>query len=308
MRTGTRFLTSFLLFSSALLAAHAAAADIVYLKNGRSFDGVVAEESDSQVRVQIEGGSLTLPRAAVARIEKADSYLAEYLRRRGELRREGAGARAWLELARWADSVGLASAARESALAAAAINPRLEGLDRELRAQNYLYDPQLGRWLPFAEEMRRKGMVLDESGDWMTRDEHAQRVRERAEAQMQQQMLAAQRDAAQADLLRAQAELLGLGAQGGGPPSGSQAGYPGYDLGYSAGYPFGGFPLGGYGGFLSPGSFGSRHGFRREIPFRSSVFSPPPRVRQPASLIRTQGSFVPVRPSPGHRHDMRPRH
>src|SRR3979411_1993085 len=58
MRTGTRLIVVLLLLlSSALLLAHTASADIVYLKNGRSFDGVVADESGSQVRVQIEGGS-----------------------------------------------------------------------------------------------------------------------------------------------------------------------------------------------------------------------------------------------------------
>jgi hypothetical protein len=309
MRTGTRFILVLLLLCSALLLAHTAAADIVYLKNGRSFDGVVAEEGGSQVRVQIEGGSLTLPRSSVARIEKADSSLAEYLRRRGELRREGAGARAWLDLARWADGVGLASAAREAALTAAAIDPRLEGLDRELRAQNYVYDPQLGRWLPFADEMRRKGMVLDESGDWMTRDEHAQRVRERTEAQMAQQMVQAQRDAAQADLLRAQAELYGRGPQG-AAPYGPGAGYP-YDLGYGAGFPWaGGLSFGFGGGFFSPGSGrGFRHELHRGAPFRSSVFSAGPQpFHQPGSLIRGQGAFVPVTPpAAGHPHPMKGR-
>jgi hypothetical protein len=313
MRTGTRLTTGFLLSLSLSLVlfavtASAARADIVYLNNGRSFDGVVADESDGHVKLQIEGGSLTLPRSSVARIQKADSSLAELLRRKSELRREGAGAQAWLDLARWADGMGLASGARDAALTAAAIDPQLPGLDRELRAQNYLYDSQLGRWIPYADEMRRRGMVLDENGDWVTRQEHAARLRERSDALQLQQMVLAQQEAAQADLLRAQAEMYGNGGPGAGPS------------GYDAGSPFGyGFNLGyGYGGFVSPGHFSPgfrRHEFRRGAPFRPFRPSPFPNAHgfhQPGSLIQSHqshGSFVPITPAPPapHAHVRGPR-
>ena len=308
MRTGNRFTSALLLLAScSFLVAAAASADTVYLKNGRSFDGVVADDSNSansanaadggQLRVQIEGGTLTLPRSSVLRVEKADSSLAEYLRRKAGLRRSAADARAWLDLARWADSAGLASGAREAALAAAALNPRLEGLDRELRAQNYLYDDQLGRWLPYADEMRRKGMVLDENGDWITRQEQAERVRERNEERLQQQMVLAQREAAHAEMLSA---LGGAQAQPGPPsglpydPYGTDAGYPyGADLGY--GY--------GYGGFVALGSPGFRLGSRHGVPFRSSTFSAAPGFHRqpPGSLIQAHGSLRPFSPAPhGH--------
>src|SRR5215469_7405388 len=101
------------------------AADDVYLKNGRSFENVVAEVGDTQVRVHMPGGVVSLPRSAVERVTKADSSFAEYLRRKQELesRDRAAGsagdardaarrAADWLELARWARSKDLPQATR----------------------------------------------------------------------------------------------------------------------------------------------------------------------------------------------------
>ena len=60
-------------------------ADDVYLKNGRSFENVVAEVGDTQVRVHMPGGVISLPRSSVERVTKADSSFAEYSRRKQEL-------------------------------------------------------------------------------------------------------------------------------------------------------------------------------------------------------------------------------
>jgi hypothetical protein len=163
------------------LVAVPALADDVYLVNGRKFEGVVAETTDSQVRIQMQGGTLSLPKEQVLRVETGDSSLAEYLRRKEALKKNpSARAADWLELARWAHGKELDQATRESALAAATLDPKLEGLGPILRGYGYVLDPQLDRWVPYADSMRRRGLVLA-NGQWITRDEYQARLRAQEE-------------------------------------------------------------------------------------------------------------------------------
>lgn len=185
-----------------------ALADDVYLVNGRKFEGVIAETSGGQVRIQMQGGTLSLPKDQVLRIEQGESSLAEYLSRKASLKKNPATrASEWLELARWARGKQLDQATREAALAAAALDPKLEGLGPLLRPYGYALDPQLDRWIPYAESMRRRGFVL--SGDqWISREEYQARVRAQEEDQARRR--AAQQEAsreAREERLAALAEL-----------------------------------------------------------------------------------------------------
>ena len=76
------------LLSLLLLTAVPAFADDVYLVNGRKFEGVIAETAGSQVRIRMQGGTLSLPKDQVLRVEAGDSNLAEYLRRKEALEEE----------------------------------------------------------------------------------------------------------------------------------------------------------------------------------------------------------------------------
>src|SRR5262245_8168859 len=183
-------------------------ADDVYLTNGRKFEGVVAETTGSQVRIQMQGGSLSLPKSQVLRVEAGDSSLAGYLQRRAALKKNpAASARDWLELARWARAQGLGQAARESALAAAALDPKLEGLASILRGYGYVLDEQLDRWIPYEESMRRKGFV-QAGGQWITREEYAVTLRAREEEDARRRALAEERArSARVDRLAALTEL-----------------------------------------------------------------------------------------------------
>lgn len=196
-----------------LLVSSAAVADDVYLLNGRKFEGVIAEETDSQIRIRMQGGVLSLPKSQVQRVEKGDSALSEYLRRKDAVRR-GPDTRAqdWLELARWARTQGLEQGTREAALAAAELDPRAEGLASILRSFKYVFDEQLGRWISYEDSMRRRGFVYT-GGVWLSREELAERTRqqERAEAERRARMEAAraERSARQTELiLAAQTALL----------------------------------------------------------------------------------------------------
>jgi len=183
-------------------------ADDVYLVNGRKFEGVIAETAGSQVRIRMQGGTLSLPKEQVLRVDAGDSNLAEYLRRKDLLKKNPSTRAAdWLELSRWAHGRELDQAGRESALAAAALDPKLEGLAPVLRGYGYVLDPQLDRWIPYADSMRRRGFV-QVSGQWISREEYQARLQ--AQEEENARRYAARQEAARAareDRLAALAEL-----------------------------------------------------------------------------------------------------
>jgi hypothetical protein len=181
-------------------------ADTVYLTNGRSFEGVIAEVTDSAVKIQMPGGSLSLPRSHVLRVDKSESNFAEYLKRKAELQRSGAGADEWLKLARWSRSQGLEQGTREAALAAADLDPHAAGVAPLLRSYGYVLDAQLERWIPYADSMRRKGLV-PWNGQWITGEEHAARLRAQQEEIVQRNAERASVRAAQATRAAREAEL-----------------------------------------------------------------------------------------------------
>jgi len=229
-----------------LSIAGAASADTVYLTNGKSFEGVVADVSASQVRIQMPGGEIRVPKASVERVQTGDSAFAEYLQRKQSLGNT-AGAEQWLGLARWARSRGLDQGTREAALKAARLDPHLEGLSSILRGYGYVYDRDLDRYVSSDEEMGRRGYVHS-GGQWITREELAAQRRARAELEAAE----AARAASEAQRNLAQAELYDrLSGQAPAQP---------YPVDPSIGF---GYPLGVVSGFfLPPGSF-SRHPHHR---------------------------------------------
>jgi hypothetical protein len=271
----TRLLPLLLLLS---LMAVPMFADDVYLINGRKFEGVIAETTDSQVHIQMQGGTLSLPKSQVLRVDTGDSSLAEYLRRKETLTKNpGARAADWLELARWAQAKELQQATRESALAAATLDPNLSGLGPILRGYGYVLDDQVDRWIPYAESMRRRGFVLS-NGQWITREEHAANVRAYEEENARRR---AQREeqarAARADRLAALAELTVVRdlARPAYPPAYPQSIFPGPY--------YGGVPV-----VVLPGYWGGAN-HPREKP------SPYSLTHVPGSLI--PGNSVPYVPS-----------
>jgi len=187
------------LFAALLLALAFRApgfADTVRLTNGRSFEGVVAETTETEVKITMPGGTLSLPLSHVLKVEKSQSDFAEYLKRKAAVQRGGSAAD-WLALAQWAKAQGLEQGVREAALAAADLDPRLAGLAPLMRRYGYVLDEQLDRWISYADSMRRRGFV-ESNGEWISREEHA--ARQRA-----QQQEAAQRDAERASARAAQA-------------------------------------------------------------------------------------------------------
>jgi hypothetical protein len=257
-------------------------ADDVYLINGRKFEGVIAETTDSQVHIQMQGGTLSLPKSQVLRVDTGDSNLAEYLRRKEALKKDpGTRAADWLELARWTQTRELQQATRESALAAATLDPNLKGLEPILRGFGYVLDEQVDRWIPYADSMRRRGFVLS-NGQWITREEYSAKVRAYEEENARR---TAQREeqarAARADRLAALAELTVVRdlVRPSYPPAYPPSIYPGPY--------FGGVPV-----VVLPGYGYGAGGHHREKPDPGSF------THVPGSLI--PGNSVPYRPSGSH--------
>jgi hypothetical protein len=146
----------------------------------------------------------------VREIVRASSPYGEYVERSAALRAASAGAAAWLELAKWARGRELETAAREAGLAAAELDPTLAGLAPFLRGLGYELDAAEGRWLPLAEVMRRRGMVLAD-GRWMTRSEASEfyrRIEDEARARRREREAdRLERAAAEARLAAAEIEL-----------------------------------------------------------------------------------------------------
>jgi|CXWL01.1.fsa_nt_gi hypothetical protein len=160
-----------------LLAATApAVADDVTLRSGKHLDGVVATSTaDGRVKIEVEGGSITLPGEQVVAVVAGESALTTVRERLAVLERDpDATPGAWLELARYALSNGLTQSAVAAALHAAALDPRLPGLDGILVPRGFQFDVTANRWLDREEQLRRQGYV-QVAGEWLSRDELAAR-------------------------------------------------------------------------------------------------------------------------------------
>lgn len=123
-------------------------ADLVKLRNGEVFEGVVSTVDDGAIRIELAYGKLRLPLSSVLSVEKEATALESFFERREALRGEPPGsARDWLRLARWALGRGLDHGAREAALEAATLEPELEGLGPLMRRWGYGLDTELGVWV-----------------------------------------------------------------------------------------------------------------------------------------------------------------
>ncbi len=264
--------------SLSLLAAVSSFADTVYLTNGKSFQDVVAQVSDTQVRIQMPGGEIRVPRASVERVEPKESAYASFLERRAALGR-ASGAKDWLMLARWAAANGLDQGARETALRAAQLDPHLEGLASLLRGFGYVYDRDLDRYVSYADEMHRRGLVND-GGVWISRQEQAEQRQAREEDRERQAAFqAAEAARAASDAERQLAELQINQQQGAGGEGVDYSGYtspygvtlgvfPGFyssatRLHHGRGQSLGGFANGGHRG---GGVFGGLGGLGGRVP------------------------------------------
>jgi hypothetical protein len=157
-----------------LLGSTAAQADEVYLKGGGRISGIVAEESEGSVHVEIGAGLVSVPVSQVERIVRSASPLATYQMRARALKANDLSG--WLELAAWAQRMDLSTQAREAYNQVLALDPT------NAAAQRALGNQLVGdRWLSRDDAMRAQGYVQFE-GQWVSPDEREALLAERNEA------------------------------------------------------------------------------------------------------------------------------
>lgn len=86
-----------------------------------------------------------------------------------------------MDLALWARGRKLGHGFREAVLTAARMAPELAGLDALLRELDYVFEPELGRWVSREESLRSRGYELVD-GRWLSAEQQLARARLAAEA------------------------------------------------------------------------------------------------------------------------------
>jgi len=278
-----------------IVLALPATADVVHLKNGNAFEGVVSEVTADEVAIRLEFGEMRLSRSSVSRIDRTASPLGDFLEAWDLLEsRPDAGAVDWLTLGRRARMLEMGSLALQAARRAAALDPDVEGLERLFADLGYVRDESLRRWVPYEDLMHRRGFVL-ERGQWVSREVLAARTRaaeaeareRRAEArearldQVVQLLALAQIERLEDDRERAAMPVVPYGAY----PVASFPGYwPGYVGGVVVGRPGPVPPI----HHPAPRPPGGTHGGR----YPTGGGSPWSEVAQ-----RQPGSIVPLQPT-----------
>lgn len=142
----------------ALVAAPAYGAD-VYLRGGGQITGVIVEQTDESVTVDIGGATISARMSSVVRIDESVSPLEMYRERAAGIP-EG-DADAWRELARWARGRALSSQSLE------AFTKVLEVLPDDKEANEALGRIRVGeQWITEDEYYRNQGYIPFE-GQWM---------------------------------------------------------------------------------------------------------------------------------------------
>lgn len=259
----------------------AAVADSVYLKNGQSFEGVEAVVSGETVEIALEIGSMRLPMSKVDRVEEVDSTLGEYRARETRLTRTSDDAAAWLDLARWARANDFEKGARKAALLAARLDPELPDLEPVLSRLDYVYDEKAHEWVPYADAMRREGLVED-GDEWVTPEEK----RERAEARVEKTESTGSSSRTDDHLDKALDILAEAVRKPDTPATTVVVQQPGFG-GYYPGFVGGGF-IGA--GFIDPGFVGGDARFAGAVFNSISLAWDQMALRQPASFIPLKSS------------------
>lgn len=189
------------LILASLLALFAAPADAddVFLKGGGKVTGRILSRTATSLEMDIGAGRVTLSMKSVERIEEGRSALDDYHDRVGTLRSNDANG--WLQLARWASSVGLGTQARQ------AYQRVLDADPNQPEANTALGRVALdGRWMTEEDSYRARGYVQFE-GAWITPVEQDAILRERAAvAQAERARFEAEQRAREAEARALEAE------------------------------------------------------------------------------------------------------
>lgn len=153
---------------AALALALPARGDVLRLSNGEALEGKIEEDEPGKpVRIRLDRGTLDIPRASVAGIERGPTRRDQYEERRKAL---GPGAGPRYELGLWCRKLGLEEEAGREFQEAIRIDPghvpSREALGHERVG---------GAWLDPVEAKRAKGFVLVD-GKWLSPEEREREI------------------------------------------------------------------------------------------------------------------------------------
>jgi hypothetical protein len=162
-------------------------ADEVRLRGGGSISGVIVERNETEIKVDIGAGRMTVKMSTVLEIVEGSSPLSEYRQRAAAL--APGDVEGWRTLGRWASEQGLRAQAREAYGKVLALAP--DDGEANQAMGRVLWD---GRWISEEEAYRAQGLV-EYQGEWMTPDERQlladdEAAREQAESQAVDQHIA----------------------------------------------------------------------------------------------------------------------
>ncbi len=181
----------------ALAAAAPLFADDVYLKGGGQLTGQIVEQTDESITVDIGGGTMTVRRASVVRIEQNKSPLQEYREKAAQLADDDA--EGWRALAKWATAGAMSTMASQAWSKVAAVLPNDPEANQALGRVEYN-----GRWVTEDQAYTAQGYVKFE-GEWMRPGERetilAERraQEERSRQEQEAQARAAEQEKAERD-------------------------------------------------------------------------------------------------------------
>jgi hypothetical protein len=161
------------------LAPGVARADVVHLRGGGSITGEIVELTDTQVKVDIGAGRMTVQRSTVERITEGESPLSNYRSMAAKLAPDDVDG--WRALGQWALAQGLNAQAREAFKRVLAVFPN--DVEANQAIGRVFFD---GRWMTEEESYRAQGFVQFE-GQWMSADERQVILDERRVAEEQSQ-------------------------------------------------------------------------------------------------------------------------
>jgi hypothetical protein len=181
-------------------------ADRVHLDDGAVLEGN-AEVGESEVVVHAPGGSLTLPRGAVVRVEQAETAITRFEERYAKLRDKDVAGR--LKLADFCRDHGLSKREHKVLREIIGLSP-----NHAVARARLGYVKVTEGWITVAESNRRKGLVLRE-GRWVT----PERAAKLDVLDLERRRLAIEQRQAEAELARAEREREAQPAPSVAPPA-----------------------------------------------------------------------------------------
>ncbi len=195
-------------FAMLLLAAGAARADLITLKDGRVIEGDVISDDGKVVKVKLRMGAVTLEKDQIASIEEKATPEQEYEARLAKL--DAGSARENFDLGAWAEMVRLEKLAVKHYIAAATLDPEMKVAVDELTSRDWHLVE--GEWQDADTYYPSRGYVRFE-GRWAHPLEYSWRLSQQIRKKLEERLAASRSQVSREHSAGARAEAAGIAAR-----------------------------------------------------------------------------------------------